>query len=71
MFGQVVEGMDVVRAMEACGSRSGDTAFDIMIADCGELPATGGAATICAAWQTACLCTLILLILTSRYPCLG
>ena len=25
--------------MEACGSRSGDTAFDVSIADCGPLPA--------------------------------
>lgn len=27
----------MVRAIEACGSRSGDTAFDVMIADCGQL----------------------------------
>jgi peptidyl-prolyl isomerase F (cyclophilin D) len=37
VFGQVVEGFSVVKAMEACGSRSGDTAFDVMIADCGVL----------------------------------
>lgn len=38
VFGQVVQGMEVVRAMEACGSRSGQTSYDVMIADCGELP---------------------------------
>lgn len=53
VFGQVVQGeamrmcctsylhtltgYEVVKAIEACGSRSGDTAFDIMIADCGQL----------------------------------
>lgn len=34
---QVVEGYEVVKAVEACGSRSGETAFDVMIADCGQL----------------------------------
>ncbi|GBF94836.1 peptidyl-prolyl cis-trans isomerase mitochondrial [Raphidocelis subcapitata] len=38
VFGQVVQGMEVVRAVEMCGSRGGDTAYDIMIADSGELP---------------------------------
>ncbi|KAG2497290.1 hypothetical protein HYH03_004873 [Edaphochlamys debaryana] len=38
VFGQVVEGYEVVKAIEACGSRSGDTSFDVMVADCGELP---------------------------------
>ncbi|KAI8464267.1 MAG: cyclophilin-like domain-containing protein [Monoraphidium minutum] len=38
VFGQVVQGMEIVKAIEACGSRSGDTAFDVMIADSGELP---------------------------------
>ncbi len=38
MFGQVVEGYEVVKAAEACGSRSGDTSVDIMIGDCGVLP---------------------------------
>lgn len=37
VFGQVVEGMDVVSAVEALGSRSGNTAKRIIIADCGEL----------------------------------
>lgn len=33
----MVEGYNVVKAIESCGSRSGDTAFDVMIADCGQL----------------------------------
>src|SRR4051794_6071139 len=38
VFGKVVEGMDVVKAMEALGSSSGQTRQKIVIADCGELP---------------------------------
>mmetsp|Transcript_21609 Transcript_21609/g.51611 ORF Transcript_21609/g.51611 Transcript_21609/m.51611 type:complete len:285 (-) Transcript_21609:173-1027(-) len=37
VFGQVVEGYSIVKAIEACGSRSGETEFDVMIADCGQL----------------------------------
>jgi peptidylprolyl isomerase len=37
VFGKVVEGMTVVTAMEAAGSRSGTTSADIVIADSGEL----------------------------------
>ena len=37
VFGKVVEGMDVVKKMEAVGSRSGQTSADVTIADCGEL----------------------------------
>ena len=37
VFGRVVEGMDVVRAVEAQGSRSGDVKKTVRIADCGEL----------------------------------
>ena len=36
VFGKVTEGMDVVSAIEALGSRSGQTMKDIRIADCGE-----------------------------------
>ena len=36
---QVVEGYEVVKAMEACGARSGATAFEVSVADCGPLPA--------------------------------
>lgn len=37
VFGAVVEGMDVVRAMEAAGSASGSTKAPVEIADCGEV----------------------------------
>uniref|UniRef100_A0A7R9Z2S4 Peptidyl-prolyl cis-trans isomerase n=1 Tax=Chlamydomonas euryale TaxID=1486919 RepID=A0A7R9Z2S4_9CHLO len=36
VFGQVVQGYEVVKAMEACGSRSGATALEVAIADCGS-----------------------------------
>ncbi len=39
VFGQVVDGYEVVKAMEATGSRSGATSFEVSIADCGPLPA--------------------------------
>ena len=39
VFGQVVEGMDVVQQVEALGSPSGRTRAKVEIADCGELPA--------------------------------
>ena len=38
VFGQVVEGMDVVEKIESFGSGSGSTHAKIEIADCGELP---------------------------------
>mmetsp|Transcript_35345 Transcript_35345/g.100057 ORF Transcript_35345/g.100057 Transcript_35345/m.100057 type:complete len:148 (-) Transcript_35345:151-594(-) len=44
VFGQVIEGYNVVKAIEACGSRSGDTSFDVVIADCGQLE---GGVTAC------------------------
>ncbi|XP_041014098.1 peptidyl-prolyl cis-trans isomerase 1-like [Juglans microcarpa x Juglans regia] len=37
VFGQVVEGMDVVRAIEKVGSSSGKTSKPVVIADCGQL----------------------------------
>ena len=37
VFGQVVEGMDVVKAVEGVGSSSGATSKPVMIADCGQL----------------------------------
>ena len=37
VFGEVVEGMDVVKAIEALGSQSGRTSKKVVIADCGEL----------------------------------
>jgi peptidyl-prolyl isomerase F (cyclophilin D) len=32
---QVVEGYEVVKAIEACGSGGGETSFDVIIGDCG------------------------------------
>merc|ERR1712080_736560 len=37
VFGAVVEGMDVVKAVEAVGSQSGKTSKPVVIADCGQL----------------------------------
>jgi cyclophilin family peptidyl-prolyl cis-trans isomerase len=37
VFGSVTEGMDVVEAIEALGSRSGQTSKKILIEDCGQL----------------------------------
>jgi peptidyl-prolyl isomerase F (cyclophilin D) len=37
VFGQVVEGLDVVETLEGYGSRSGRTSKEIIVADCGEL----------------------------------
>lgn len=37
VFGKVVKGMDVVKKIEALGSRSGATSKKIVIKDCGEL----------------------------------
>merc|ERR1711973_404017 len=36
VFGQVVEGMDVVKKVESFGSQSGKTSKKIIIADCGQ-----------------------------------
>jgi peptidylprolyl isomerase len=38
VFGEVIEGMDVVKAVEAVGSRSGSTTKKVTINDSGELP---------------------------------
>ncbi|CAG2203851.1 PPIE [Mytilus edulis] len=37
VFGKVMQGMDVVRKMEACGSKGGTVSKKIKIANCGEL----------------------------------
>jgi len=37
VFGNVVEGMNVVKSIEAVGSDSGKTAQKVVIADCGQL----------------------------------
>jgi cyclophilin family peptidyl-prolyl cis-trans isomerase len=36
VFGQVVEGMEVVKRMEACGTKEGRTARKVVIAYCGQ-----------------------------------
>merc|ERR1712222_298084 len=36
VFGSVVDGMDVVKAIEAVGSQSGKTSAKVVIADCGQ-----------------------------------
>eukprot|EP00307_Rebecca_sp_RCC1486_P005201 CAMPEP_0119409418 /NCGR_PEP_ID=MMETSP1335-20130426/2712_1 /TAXON_ID=259385 /ORGANISM="Chrysoculter rhomboideus, Strain RCC1486" /LENGTH=238 /DNA_ID=CAMNT_0007433789 /DNA_START=35 /DNA_END=751 /DNA_ORIENTATION=- len=38
VFGKVVDGMDVVKAIEGVGSQAGQTSKDVLIADCGEIP---------------------------------
>ena len=37
VFGQVVEGMDVVKAIEKVGRRSGSTTMEVKIVDCGQI----------------------------------
>jgi len=37
VFGEVVEGLSVVQAIEALGSRSGTTNGTITVANCGQL----------------------------------
>jgi peptidyl-prolyl isomerase E (cyclophilin E) len=37
VFGQVLQGMDVVKKVEECGSKSGKTSKKVTIASCGEL----------------------------------
>ena len=37
VFGEVIDGYDVVEKMEAVGSNSGATSATVVIADCGEL----------------------------------
>lgn len=37
VFGQVIKGMDVVKKIEAVGSRDGDTSKKVVITDCGEV----------------------------------
>ena len=37
VFGQVKEGMEVVKALEAKGSQSGKTSTECKISDCGQL----------------------------------
>mmetsp|Transcript_9958 Transcript_9958/g.15912 ORF Transcript_9958/g.15912 Transcript_9958/m.15912 type:complete len:271 (-) Transcript_9958:412-1224(-) len=45
VFGQVVDGYNVIKAVEACGSRSGDTSADVIIGDCGVVAASSTSAS--------------------------
>lgn len=40
VFGEVTNGMDVVKAIEKCGSQSGRLSKDCKIVDCGQIPAS-------------------------------
>ena len=44
VFGQVLSGYEVVKAVEMCGSRSGATSVDIIVSDCGEVTKAAGGA---------------------------
>jgi len=44
VFGEVIDGMEVVKAMERLGSRSGRVSEKVWIADCGEIKAAVEAA---------------------------
>jgi peptidyl-prolyl isomerase F (cyclophilin D) len=37
VFGEVVEGMDVVKKVESLGSQSGKTTKKVMVENCGQL----------------------------------
>merc|ERR1711953_128536 len=37
VFGKVVHGMDVVKAIEKVGSQGGETSKEVVVADCGVL----------------------------------
>jgi len=37
VFGEVIEGMEVAKMMELCGSSSGQTSHKVAIVDCGQL----------------------------------
>eukprot|EP00850_Spirogloea_muscicola_P012990 SM000086S23042 [mRNA] locus=s86:282223:284637:- [translate_table: standard] len=52
VFGQVIEGFGVVKAIESLGNRSGETSQDVMIYDCGVV--TAPAARACAASPRVC-----------------
>ena len=37
VFGQVIDGLDVVKAVEKVGSSSGRTSKPVVVADCGQI----------------------------------
>lgn len=46
VFGRVVEGMEVVRKVEAVGCKEGATSAEVVITDCGELTEYVAAAAV-------------------------
>jgi zinc finger protein len=54
VFGAVVEGIEVVRAIEAAGSRAGDTAQEVKITDCGELAGDSMSLSSKGGWAGGC-----------------
>jgi peptidyl-prolyl isomerase F (cyclophilin D) len=51
VVGQVIKGYEVVKAIEACGARSGETSQDVMIGNAGVVKPAGAAATTTASLQ--------------------
>jgi cyclophilin family peptidyl-prolyl cis-trans isomerase len=51
VFGQVLDGFSVVKAIESVGSRTGEPAYDVMINECGQLKDGAGATPAVAYWQ--------------------
>ena len=52
VFGQVVEGMSVVKAIESVGSRGGETAADVIVGDCGVVRASSSSGVFSAKTTT-------------------
>jgi peptidyl-prolyl isomerase F (cyclophilin D) len=52
VFGQVVEGYSVVKAIESVGSRGGETAADVIIGDCGIIKASASSTSATSATTT-------------------
>jgi peptidyl-prolyl isomerase F (cyclophilin D) len=53
VFGQVLSGFSVVKAMEACGARSGETSHDVMIVNAGQADAPLASGVAAAAGDMA------------------
>ena len=53
VFGRVVEGMEVVRKVEAVGCKEGTTSAEVVITDCGELTEYVAAAAVPATAEVA------------------
>jgi hypothetical protein len=55
VFGRVVKGMDVVKAVERVGSQSGKTSAPVIIADCGQLSWCDSAASVAHSPLPSCV----------------